>query len=66
MESEVVGTLSHLPLHCIAGDDNRLLVAQITTDGLMSASLRAQIFPDGDQVNDVRAEVTLDQDVDRS
>jgi len=50
----------------IVGDDNRLLVAQLTTDGLISASLRAQIFPDGDQVNDVRADLTLDQYLDCS
>ena len=45
----------------LSGDDNRILVAQLTTDGLISGSFRVQIFPQGDQVNDVRPDLTFEQ-----
>jgi hypothetical protein len=43
----------------LAGDDKQILIAQLTTDGEISAQFRAQIFPKGDQVNDIRAELAL-------
>ena len=39
----------------LGGADQRVLVAQLTTDGDLSGQFRTQIFPQGDQVNDVRA-----------
>ncbi|MFZ8836060.1 MAG: hypothetical protein ACO2XQ_03360, partial [Flavobacteriales bacterium] len=33
----------------IAGDDNRVLIGQFTTDGFLSGDLYVQIFPEGDQ-----------------
>ena len=50
----------------IAGADNRVLLAQLTTDGILGGSFRTQVFPNGDQVNDVRADITFDQTVDCS
>ena len=41
------------------GDDQRVLVAQLTTDGDISGQFRTQIFPEGDQINDVRADLTF-------
>ena len=41
------------------GADQRVLVAQLTTDGDISGQFRAQVFPEGDQVNDVRADLTF-------
>ena len=46
----------------LAGDDKRLLVAQLTTDGEISGQFRTQIFPMGDQENDIRAELTFSHD----
>ena len=43
----------------LAGDDLRVLVAQLTTDGELSGSFRAQVFPEGDQENDHRVDVTF-------
>ena len=48
-------------LNGVSGDDNRVLVAQLTTDGMISGSFRVQIFPSGDQVNDVRPDLTFQQ-----
>ena len=33
----------------IAGDDNRVLIGQFTTDGFLSGDLYVQVFPEGDQ-----------------
>ena len=44
-----------------AGDDNKVLIAQLTTDGVLSGSFRTQVFPNGDQVNDVRPDMTFEQ-----
>ena len=41
----------------VAGSDLRILFAQLTTDGIVSGSFRTQIFPDGDNTNDVRADI---------
>ena len=43
----------------LGGDDQRVLVAQLTTDGDLSGQFRTQVFPQGDQVNDVRADLTF-------
>ena len=43
----------------LGGDDHRVLVAQLTTDGDLSGQFRTQVFPQGDQVNDVRADLTF-------
>ena len=42
----------------LGGADQRVLVAQLTTDGDLS-EFRTQVFPQGDQVNDVRADLTF-------
>ena len=47
--------------NAITGDDNRVLVAQLTTDGIVSGQFAAQIFPGGDQENDVRPQFTFQQ-----
>jgi hypothetical protein len=36
-----------------AGDDNRVLVAQLTTDGNITGSLYTQIFPNGDSSQEI-------------
>ena len=36
-----------------------VLVAQLTTDGDLSGQFRTQVFPQGDQDNDVRADLTF-------
>ena len=41
------------------GDDQRVLVAQLTTDGDLSGQFRTQVFPQGDQDNDARADMTF-------
>jgi predicted nucleic acid-binding Zn ribbon protein len=46
----------------LAGDDKQLLVAQLTTDGEISGQFRTQIFPMGDQENDIRAELSFSHD----
>ena len=43
----------------LGGADQRVLVAQLTTDGDISGQFRTQVFPKGDQVNDVRADLTF-------
>lgn len=35
----------------IAGDDNRVLIGQFTTDGFLSGDLYVQVFPEGDQAS---------------
>ena len=42
-----------------AGSAMRVLLAQLTTDGDISGSFRAQVFPDGDQENDDRIDITF-------
>ena len=42
-----------------AGASGRILIAQLTTDGDISGQFRAQIFPDGDQDNDIRADLSF-------
>ena len=43
----------------LGGVDQRVLVAQLTTDGDISGQFRTQIFPEGDQVNDIRADLAF-------
>ena len=43
----------------LAGANLRVLVAQLTTDGDISGSFRAQVFPEGDQENDYRVDATF-------
>jgi predicted nucleic acid-binding Zn ribbon protein len=43
----------------LAGEDKQLLVAQLTTDGVISGQFRTQIFPMGNQEEDIRAEMTF-------
>jgi hypothetical protein len=40
---------------------NRMLFAQLTTDGIVSGSFRAQVFPQGDNINDHRVDLTFAQ-----
>ena len=47
----------------IAGPDLRVLLAQLTTDGDMSGSMRVQVFPQSDNENDLRLDVWFDTDV---
>ena len=43
----------------LAGANLRVLIAQLTTDGDISGSFRAQVFPEGDQENDYRVDATF-------
>ena len=45
--------------NAIVGDDARILVAQLTTDGQISGSFRAQVFPEGDYENDDRVDISF-------
>ena len=47
----------------IAGPEQRVLLAQLTTDGHLSGSMRVQVFPQGDNENDLRLDVTFDTNV---
>ena len=38
----------------VAGDDNKVLVGQFTTNGILSGQLFVQMFPEGDQQNPVQ------------
>ena len=49
--------------NAMAGPDFRVLLAQLTTDGDMSGSMRVQVFPQGDNENDLRLDVWFDTDV---
>ena len=42
-----------------AGDDNRVLVAQLTTDGNITGSLYTQIFPGGDSSQEIRLNLSF-------
>ena len=42
-----------------AGSDNRILFAQLTTDGDISGSFRVQVFPEGNSENDDRVDFTF-------
>ncbi|MBM56250.1 MAG: hypothetical protein CMB32_06815, partial [Euryarchaeota archaeon] len=48
-------------LNGVSGDDNKVLLCQLTTDGAISGSFSVQIFPEGDQVNDDRVDFTFEQ-----
>ncbi|MDC3397083.1 hypothetical protein OAW57_00145, partial [Flavobacteriales bacterium] len=50
----------------VAGDDQRILIAQLTTNGDLSGQFRTQIFPEGDQENDVRADMSFEHERDCS
>ncbi len=43
----------------IAGDDNKVLIAQLTTDGALSGQFEVQVFPHGDGGNGLGDLVTL-------
>ena len=43
----------------VAGEDKRVLVAQLTSDGVLSGQMRMQILPDGNISNDVRPYFTF-------
>ena len=45
--------------NAIVGDDARILIAQLTTDGQISGSFRAQVFPEGDYANDDRVDISF-------
>jgi hypothetical protein len=47
-----------------AGSDQRILFAQLTTDGVVTGSFRSQIFPEGDNASDVRADISFDESLD--
>lgn len=38
----------------LSGDDNRILVGQFTTNGILSGELFVQMFPEGDQQNPIQ------------
>jgi hypothetical protein len=42
-----------------AGDDLKVLIGQITTAGQLSGTLYVQIFPEGDQENDLRLDLPI-------
>ena len=45
--------------NAIAGDDNRVLIGQFTTDGLMSGGMFVQIFPEGNQNESIEFYMTF-------
>ena len=47
----------------LAGSDHRVLLSQLTTAGDLSGSMRVQVFPQGDNANDYRLDVTFNTDV---
>ena len=48
-------------LNGVSGDDQKVLLCQLTTDGSISGSFSIQIFPEGDQINDDRVDFTFSQ-----
>ena len=45
--------------NAIAGDDNRVLIGQFTTDGLMSGGMFVQVFPEGQQNQSIEFYMTF-------
>ena len=45
--------------NAVVGADLRILVAQLTTDGQITGSFRAQVFPNGDNEDDDRVDLTF-------
>ena len=45
--------------NAIAGDDNRVLIGQFTTDGLMSGGMFVQVFPEGEQNESIEFYMTF-------
>ena len=45
--------------NALVGDDARILIAQLTSDGQISGSFRAQVFPEGDYANDDRVDISF-------
>ncbi|MDA8605678.1 hypothetical protein N9L13_01455, partial [Flavobacteriales bacterium] len=45
--------------NALVGADLRILVAQLTTDGQITGSFRAQVFPNGDNEDDDRVDITF-------
>ena len=45
--------------NAVVGADLRILMAQLTTDGQISGSFRVQVFPNGDNENDDRVDLTF-------
>jgi hypothetical protein len=45
--------------NAVVGADLRILVAQLTTDGQITGSFRAQVFPNGDNEEDDRVDITF-------
>ncbi len=45
--------------NAVVGADGRILVAQLTTDGQISGSFRAQVFPEGNLDDDDRVDLTF-------
>ena len=38
----------------LAGDDNKVLIGQFTTNGILSGEIFVQMFPEGDQQNPIQ------------
>jgi uncharacterized protein (TIGR02145 family) len=47
----------------LAGPEQRVLLAQLTTDGHLSGSMRVQVFPESDNKNDLWLDVNFDTNV---
>ena len=45
--------------NAVAGDDNRVLIGQFTTDGLMSGGMFVQVFPEGEQNESIEFYMTF-------
>ena len=41
----------------VAGDDNKVLIGQFTTDGVMTGCINVQVFVEGDGDNEVQSEI---------
>ena len=61
IEDELGGGWYAIPSasNALVGDDLRILVAQLTTDGQVSGSFRTQVFPNGDNINDDRVDISF-------
>ena len=61
IEDELGGGWYTIPSasNALVGDDLRILVAQLTTDGQVSGSFRTQVFPNGDNINDDRVDISF-------
>ena len=57
------GAVPWTAINTLAGPEQRILLAQLTTDGHLSGSMRVQVFPESDNKNNLWLDVTFDTNV---